>query len=97
MLTNITIRQRLAGAFGLLLFLMLASASIGFLYVNSLSEVSRILYVERAQPIQQLSQINYLVQRNRVLVMDMLIDPGVANVDKRIAEFRANSARLNTL
>ncbi len=97
MLTNITIGQRLAGAFGLMLFLMLASASISLLYVNSTREISRVLYAERAQPIQQLSQINYLVQRNRVLVMDMLIDPGAANVDKRVTEFRANSTRLDEL
>ncbi len=97
MLTNFKIGQRLAGAFGLLLILMVASASIGLLFVNRIGDVSRALYAERVQPIQRLSQINYLIQRNRVLVMDMLIDPGTANVDKRVKEFRANTTQLYDL
>ncbi len=81
----------------MLLLLMVASASIGLLFVNQIGDVSRALYTERVQPIQQLSQINYLIQRNRVLVMDMLIDPGTANVDKRVKEFRANASQLDGL
>ena len=97
MFRNIKIGHRLASAFGALLLLILASAAVGLVFVNSMGEVSRVLYAERAKPIQQMSQINYLTQRNRVLVMDMLINPGSANVEQRVLEFRANTDQLDAL
>jgi methyl-accepting chemotaxis protein len=44
----------------------------------------------------EIGDIQYLASRNRILVMDMLINPDPANVSKRAAEMNKNSAAIDS-
>lgn len=90
MLTRFSIRSRLSLAFAVLLLILVVVSTAGLWAVREIRENLRVVYAERAIPAQLLSQVNYLSQRNRVLVMDMLVNPGDANARKRLAEFDKN-------
>ena len=70
------IGTRLALAFAVLLLLISALAAGGISGAKRLTERSAALYGDRTVPMGVLAEISHLTQRNRVLVMDMLMDPG---------------------
>ena len=64
-------------------------AIVGFLglYATSQSnEGMRTTFEDRTVPLKQLADINYLLNRNRILVMDMLLNPDPSNVQRRSKE-----------
>ncbi len=89
------IGARLATSFTLLLLLMLGIACIGMYFNERMSERIRVVYQDRVLPVQQLSSIDDRIQRNRVLVMDMLISPDRSTVEKHSAEFARNAAFID--
>ena len=62
-----------------------------------LTERSAALYGDRTVPLGVLSEISHLTQRNRVLVMDMLMDPGTSNLQASHTELNANVERIRSL
>jgi methyl-accepting chemotaxis protein-1 (serine sensor receptor) len=90
LLQNVRIGARLAVAFGVVLTLMVLMSAVGLAGTQRIFDATRTVYEDRAVPLGLLGDMNYLVQRNRVLVMDMLLDPGNANVDKRTEELGRN-------
>ena len=74
MLQTMKIGTRLALAFAVLLLLLCALAVGGMGGAKRLTERSAALYGERMVPMGVLAEISHLTQRNRVLVMDMLMD-----------------------
>jgi len=90
MLQRFKLSKRLFGAFLVLVGIMVVVAYSGLWSVWKVTDSMRVIYEERAVPVGQAGDMNYLVQRNRVLVMDMLINPGAANVKKRTDELFAN-------
>ena len=96
-LRELRIGVRLAVAFCSLLVFIGLLAVMGVWGSRSLGEGTRSLYQDRAVPMQQLATINDLMQRNRVLVMDMLLQPGAANVEKLSAEFVSNQKAMDAL
>ncbi len=95
MLNRISIKRRLFLAFATLLFILVVVSASGLWAVREIRDNLRVVYEERAIPTQLVSQINYLSQRNRVLVMDMLVNPSDANSRKRLAEFDKNVQSTN--
>ena len=89
------IGTRLAASFTLLLVLMAGIASIGMYFNERMSERIRVVYQDRVLPVQQLSSIDDRIQRNRVLVMGMLISPDRSTVEKHSAEFARNRAFID--
>jgi len=85
---------RLFAGFATLLICLCAIAVAGLTGFRYLNERMRVVYEERAIPVQLLSRVNYLMQRNRVLMMDTLVNPGESNVEKRSAEFTRNLASV---
>ena len=94
LLPSLRIGTRLALAFGVLLLLLLAVAAAALLGTQALATSGETLYRQRTLPIVRLAEVNALLIRNRVLVMDMLIDPGTANIERRSTELRANNDRV---
>lgn len=90
MLQRFKLSTRLFGAFLLLVGIMVGVAYSGLWSVWKVTDSLRVMYAERTVPVGQAGDMNYLVQRNRVLVMDMLINPGAANVKQRTDELFAN-------
>jgi len=90
------IGTRLALAFAVLLILLSALAAGGISGAKRLTERSAALYGDRTVPLGVLAEISHLTQRNRVLVMDMLMDPGTANQATHAA-LTANVERIRAL
>lgn len=97
MLQKIRIGPRLVLSFGLLLALIGALAVIGISGASQLTARSAALYTERTVPLGALAEISELTQRNRALVMDMLMDPGTSNLQASHAAITANVARIRAL
>lgn len=96
-LQDLRIGARLAAAFLLLLSFMALLAVIGVMGSRSLGEGTRSLYQDRAVPVQQLATLNHLTQRNLVLLMDTLLQPGAANVAQRVSELNQNLKSMEAL
>ncbi len=88
--TSLRIGPRLGLSFGILLLLIVGMAATGFIGAVKLFEESKTIYEDRAVPLGDLSRIDYLLQRNRVLVLDMLVQNSPEVVQRRIVEFRKN-------
>lgn len=94
MLRNLSIRVRLVAGFSTLLVCLCTIAGAGFIGFQYLNDQIRVIYEERAIPVELLSRVNYLMQRNRVLMMDTLVNPGKSNVEKRNTEFMDNQRKI---
>src|SRR5437773_4210245 len=88
------IGPRLGLGFAIVLTLLLIVAGAGMSGVSKVNADLRVMYEDRAVPIEQLGEINKLLLRNRVLVMDMMSFPAEANLAKRDNELRANVERV---
>ncbi|WP_197484469.1 methyl-accepting chemotaxis protein [Tepidimonas fonticaldi] len=97
LLRSLRIGPRLGVAFGLLLAMMAALAATGLVAVVWTSDRVTTVYQNRAVPLQRLGELNQLLQRNRALVMDMLIDPGRANVERHAQEYAQNDQRMRDI
>jgi methyl-accepting chemotaxis protein len=70
---------------------------LGLYDASKSNEALDRVYRDRVIALEQLGEIRYLVQRNRVLVMDMLLQPEQSNVKKRFAELGDNEQKINGL
>ena len=97
MLQKIRIGTRLALAFAVFLLLIFALAAGGISGAKRLTERSAALYGDRTVPLGVLAEISHLTQHNRVLVMDMLMDPGTSNLQASHAALTSNVERIRAL
>ena len=97
MLQKMKIGTRLALAFAVLLLLISALAAGGISGAKRLTERSAALYGDRTVPKGVLAEISHLTQSNRVLVMDMLMDPGTSNLQASHAALTTNVERIRAL
>ena len=81
-----SIAAQLGLAFGTLLTLMLAASLAAGWALKSTHTSLRTVYEDRTVPLEQLGAVLKYAQRDRVLLMDMLIRPDPANIDSRSAE-----------
>ncbi|MDP1998104.1 MAG: MCP four helix bundle domain-containing protein, partial [Rhodoferax sp.] len=89
-MNHLKISTRLTLLLGILSALLVAIGAIGLYGIHKTNEALKTVYEDRTVPLAQLGEIDYLVQRNRVLVMDMLLQPTPDNVSKRNVELRRN-------
>jgi methyl-accepting chemotaxis protein len=85
-----TISAQLGLAFGALLALMLVASLAAGWALRSTHTSLRTVYEDRTVPLEQLGAVVKFAQRDRVLLMDMLIRPDPANIDARSAEIAKN-------
>ncbi len=91
---NLKIGQRLALSSALLLLLICGMALLGTLSNLHLNDKTRVIYEARAVPAQQLASLNQLIQRNRILVMEMLLSPDRSTIETKSGEFERNQATI---
>jgi methyl-accepting chemotaxis protein len=89
-LLSLRIGARLTLAFATLLLLLAALAGAALVGTQRLASSGEVLYTQRTLPLVQLAQVDALLGQSRTLVMDMLIDPGTANIERRSKALRAN-------
>ena len=91
---NLAIGVRLGAAFGALLLLLLVVAVFGALSVDRVHDNAERMYHQNVVSLRSLGQVNALILRNRILVMDMMANPEPSNVDKRDAELKSNIEKV---
>jgi methyl-accepting chemotaxis protein-1 (serine sensor receptor) len=96
-MNNLKISTRLIALIGFLSLLLIVIGSIGLNGVSQSNTSLKSVYENNTVPTKQLADISYLVQRNRVLAMDMLLINQAANTDKRFAEMQGNVEKINQL
>ncbi|HBH39372.1 MAG TPA: methyl-accepting chemotaxis protein, partial [Curvibacter sp.] len=80
----------------LITVLSILLAIVGFLGLYATSQANegmRTTFEDRTVPLKQLGDINYLLNRNRILVMDMLLNTDSSNVQRRSKEIQDNVAK----
>jgi len=97
LLQTLKIGPRLGLLGAVLLALMLALAVVGFVATDRMYVQAESLYQESVLSQAKLKDMTYMVQRNRVLVMDALLDPAPENVQARNTELRANLQKINQI
>lgn len=95
MLGNFKIGARLSGAFVTLVLMLLVVAFSGWSGTERMFAVTVDLYDDSVIPMRAISEAQYLSSRNRILVMDMILNPEPANIAKRSAEMGKNSERID--
>ena len=96
-LNHLKISSRLFVLIGLLLVLLIGIGSMGLNGIGKADDSLKTVFEDRTVPLAQLGDINYLVQRNRVLVMDMLLQPTPANVEKHNKELRTHVLEISKI
>ena len=97
MLKNLKIGTRLGVAFATVLVLMIVIATVSILGVTRIGDKMEASYRDRLVPLSQLGELNRLLNRNRILVMDMMARPNPANIEKRSTELTANAETASKL
>ena len=96
-LSNFRIGTRLGMAFGLLLIFILGMGATGYVASSKLFAEIKTIYEDRTVPLGDLSQIQFLMQRNRVLTLEMLTYNTPENIRNRSSELRDNLAEVDRL
>lgn len=97
MIAHLKIGARLSGSFAILLILILLTSAAGFFGALQLSDKGRVIYEDRTVSLGTLSSVNQLIQRQRILIMDMIIDPIDGNIARQNREFEANLQTIDGL
>jgi methyl-accepting chemotaxis protein len=77
--------------------LLIGIGGVGLYGITKANDSLSSVYASRVVPLEKINEINYLVQRNRVLVMDMTLVPDASNVEERNKELRSNIERITGL
>ena len=96
-LSNLKISSRLWLLIGVMSALLVAIGGIGLFGIGKSNDALKTVYEDRTIPAGQLAEIGYLVQRNRVLVMDMLLVNTPANIEKRNGELQDNIQKVTKI
>ena len=94
-MNQLNISTRLLILIGLLATLLTAIGGYGLYGLQQTNAAFKTVYEDRTVAIEQLADINYLMMRNRVLTMDMLLKPEAANIQKRDTELQSNIQKIN--
>ncbi len=92
---DIKIGQRLGGAFALTLCLLAVIAAIGLVGISKTFHATDSMYHDRLVPLNQLSDVEYFLVRDRVLVMDMILQNKPENTAKRVAEMNKIASKVD--
>ena len=96
-MNKLNISTRLLILIGLLATLLAATGGYGLYGIQQSNDALKTVYEDRTVALEQLADINYLMMRNRILVMDMLLKPNAANIQKRDAEMQTNVQTIKQL
>lgn len=96
-ISQLNISTRLWLLIGVMALLQFAIGSVGLIGIGKSNDALKTVYEDRTVVAGQIAEISYLVQRNRVLVMDMLLVNAASNVDKRSKELQDNISRVNRI
>ena len=94
MTNNQSIKTRLTSVIALLSLLLLVVGGMGLFGMYRANEALRLVYEDRTLGISQITQVDRLILRNRLLLEESIIDPTPELVQKKVAEAEANIAEI---
>jgi methyl-accepting chemotaxis protein len=96
-MNHLKISTRLAILIGGLSILLLMVGVLGLYSTSASNNTLKTVYDDRVLALGQLEGVSRIYQRNRILVMDMMLNPEVAHIEKQDTELRANVESANKL
>ena len=100
-MNQLKISTRILLMLSVLATLLVFVGLLGLYGMSQTNDRMRSIYEDRAVPLKQLGDINYLANRNRILVMDMMLTLGregdQAHLDKRQNEIQANQEQIMSI
>lgn len=96
-MNNIKISTKLSIFSVIFAVLLLVLGLLGMVGLSQSSQSLQTVYNDRAVPLEQLSEIQYLQLRNQVVIANTLIAPEPGMVQRAITELDANTTQINTI
>ena len=100
-MNQLKISTRILLMLSVLAALLVFVGLLGLYGMSQTNDRMRSIYEDRAVPLKQLGDINYLANRNRILVMDMMLTLGregdQGHLDKRHRETQKNQEEILAL
>ena len=97
-MNQLKISTRILLMLSVLATLLIFIGLLGLYGMSQTNERMRSIYEDRAVPLKQLGDINYLANRNRILVMDMMLvlarEGEQSQLDNRYSELQKNQVEL---
>ena len=97
-MNQLKISTRILLMLSVLATLLIFIGLLGLYGMSQTNERMRSIYEDSAVPLKQLGDINYLANRNRILVMDMMLtlarEGEQSQLDKRYSELQKNQVEL---
>ncbi len=88
--TRMTVARRLGLGFGLLVLLMALMAAAAGWGLRAMGRAILTIYEDRTVALEQISQVNYLATRDRVLLMDATMQAKPETTERRLAQYASN-------
>ncbi|MFG6465991.1 methyl-accepting chemotaxis protein [Roseateles sp. BYS87W] len=86
----LTVAQRLALAFGVLLVMLLLISTFAWTALQRSDAAMKTIYEDRTVALRQLAAIRHVLLRNRILLSDAAERGDAAHTDKRLSEYASN-------
>ena len=93
--SRMSIRARMLTLIGFLAVMLLLVGVMGLTGLHSTMADSDDNHMDNVVPTRSLSEISYLTQRNRILLMDAVINPSPENIQKRLGELDQNKGKID--
>jgi methyl-accepting chemotaxis protein len=94
---HLSVRARLLTLLGFMAVMLLLVGLTGMVGLRSTMDDSQANYTTNVIPQQYLSDASVLTQRNRIVLMDAVINSSPENIKKRLDEFEKNKEKITTL
>ncbi len=94
---HLSVRARLLTLLGFMAVMLLLVGLTGMVGLRSTMDGSQANYTTNVIPQQYLSDASALTQRNRIVLMDAVINPSPENIKERLDEFEKNKEKITTL
>ncbi len=94
---NLKIGTRLTISFAVLLVFLVVLTALGMFASHQINQKLERVYKERAAPTAKLAEVNYMMQRNRVLLTDMMVQNDPISLTVNSTEMQTNIEDIGNL
>ncbi|MEQ1657675.1 MAG: methyl-accepting chemotaxis protein [Hylemonella sp.] len=96
-MNNLKISTRLLALIGILSALLIAIGTLGLYGISQSNTALQTVYVDRTEPLGQIADINRMLLRNRIALLNSLADANPKESSKNAAEIEANIAIITKI
>ncbi|MFZ1546966.1 MAG: methyl-accepting chemotaxis protein [Candidatus Nitrotoga sp.] len=96
-LADTSIRTKIITVMASLVAILIMVGVAGLCSIGKANVDLKAVYQDRVIPLEQINNLTNLIDRNRTLIMDELLNPSSENIHKKSAELEENIANVTTL